>query len=82
MIAAYVKVNAVLTNLNLASNQLCGGGQYGGGTYDATGITALAEALKVTAVLTNLNLAENQLCDRLAGTFASFYLQTVKPFYS
>ena len=54
MIAAYVKVNAVLTNLNLADNQLCGVGKYGGGTYDATGITALAEGLKVNAVLTKL----------------------------
>ena len=52
----------MLTNLNLADNQLCGVGKFGGGTYDATGITALAETLKVNAVLTNLCLAWNQLC--------------------
>jgi len=48
--------------LDLANNQLCGlDYMYGEGTYDASGITALAEALKVNAVLTDLNLADNNL---------------------
>ena len=62
MLAEGLKVNTVLTDLNLANNQLCGIDVEGRGTHDAAGIIALAKALKVNAVLTNLNLADNQLC--------------------
>ena len=35
---------------SLASNALCGVGQFGGGTYNAEGITKLCEGLKGSAV--------------------------------
>ena len=34
----------------MASNALCGVGQFGGGTYNAEGITKLCEGLKESAV--------------------------------
>ena len=34
----------------MASNALCGVGQFGGGTYNAEGITKLCEGLKGSAV--------------------------------
>ena len=51
--------------LDLSNNELCGVYYYNGklqGTYNAEGITAIANALKVTASLTSLNLADNALC--------------------
>ena len=48
--------------LNLGENMLCGLNPYtGGGTYDATGITALAEALRANASLTSVDLSSNGL---------------------
>ena len=47
--------------LNLSNNQLCGLDRWGGGTFTAEGITALAESLKVTASLTECNVRDNQL---------------------
>jgi hypothetical protein len=53
---------AVLTNLDLSSNQLCGLNSFGSGTYDASGINAIADALKSgRAVLTSLDLYGNQI---------------------
>ena len=52
-LAAYMTVAASLTSLNLSDNKLCGV-KYGKGTYDATGITALAEALRGNASLTEV----------------------------
>jgi hypothetical protein len=52
---------AVLSSLNLADNALCGIDAYGQGTYDASGIQALASALAVNAVLTALDLSNNKL---------------------
>ena len=37
--------NAALTSLNVSKNMLCGLNQYGHGTYDASGVTALADAI-------------------------------------
>ena len=51
----------MLTNLDLSSNQLCGLDWRGQGTYDPSGIQALASALAGTAVLTNLSLASNHI---------------------
>ena len=47
--------------LNLSENQLCGLNVLGEGTYNAEGITAIADALRVTASLTRLNVARNYL---------------------
>ena len=58
---------SVLTDLNLAGNELCGLCQHtfsgpGQGTYDASGIIAIAEALKSgMSVLTALDLSGNRL---------------------
>ena len=52
---------AVLSSLNLADNALCGIEAYGQGTYDASGIQALASALAGNAVLTALDLSNNKL---------------------
>lgn len=59
-IAQYVSDSRVLTNLDLSSNQLCGIDVYGRGTYDPTGIQALASALG-TSVLTVLDLGHNDI---------------------
>ena len=56
----------MLTNLNLAANQLCGLDVFGQGTYDASGITALAEALKGNAVLTSIDVGRNNLNEEAA----------------
>ncbi|KAK3275075.1 hypothetical protein CYMTET_16777 [Cymbomonas tetramitiformis] len=51
-----------LRTLNLAGNQLCGVDDDGDGTYDASGIEALADALAFNTSLNTLNLACNNLC--------------------
>ncbi|KAK3265263.1 hypothetical protein CYMTET_26038 [Cymbomonas tetramitiformis] len=51
-----------LRTLNLAGNQLCGVDDDGDGTYDASGIEALADALAFNTSLNTLNLAGNNLC--------------------
>ena len=54
-IAKSLEVNAVLTDLNLAYNNLCGIDSFSGqGTYTAVGITAITEALKFNAVMTSI----------------------------
>jgi len=52
----------LLTTLDLSSNELCGIDWRGQGTYNPSGIMAIAKALEVNAVLTNLDLSSNQLC--------------------
>ena len=42
------------SQLNLASNQLCGLDYLGHGTYTAEGITAVADALRVNGGLTKI----------------------------
>lgn len=66
VLAELVKFSAVLTSIDLSSNQLCGLDMFGEGTYDGTGIAALAKALEVNAVLTSLDLRINNL-DAEAG---------------
>ena len=44
-------VSTSMTFLNFSSNCLCGLNEYGGGTYDATGIKAIADALSVSSSL-------------------------------
>ena len=60
MVAALIQGSAVLTSLDLSSNQLCGVDSRGRGTYDPTGIQALSEG---SAVLTKLNVQLNRLGD-------------------
>ena len=50
----------------MACNQLCGLNYRGEGTYDASGIQALASAISVNSALTSLNLRKNNL-DAEAG---------------
>ena len=57
MVAALIQGSAVLTSLDLSSNQLCGVDSRGRGTYDPTGIQALSEG---SAVLTKLNVQLNR----------------------
>jgi hypothetical protein len=40
--------------LDLSRNRLCGIHEYGGITYDAEGITAIADALRVNGALTKI----------------------------
>jgi len=64
---ALMKVNRVLTSLDLSVNELCGIHFYSGrGTYTAVGITTIAEALKVNRVLTSLDVGFNQLTEEAA----------------
>ena len=44
-IADGLSANGALTSLNLSKNALCGINEYGVGTYDASGVTALADAI-------------------------------------
>merc|ERR1711972_585632 len=63
MLASALNENTSLTSLNLSYNLLCGVNdvnlamcdthKYGSGTYDATGIKAIADALRVNASLTS-----------------------------
>ena len=53
-------------HLSLADNRLCGVWKHYGvtkGTYDATGIQAIAAALRGSSVLTKLDLEINNLND-------------------
>ena len=68
-IAKALEVNAVLTTLNLAGNQICGLDEYGEGTYTVDGIKALAKAL-VKAPLTTLDISINQIGDEGAQALA------------
>ena len=55
--------NAVLTTLDLSNNQLCGLDRFGDGTYNPSGIQAIASALAVNAVLNKLVLSFNSIYD-------------------
>ena len=50
-----------LTSLNLSGNALCGVNKYGMGTYDATGIKEIADALRISGSLTVLDARDNRL---------------------
>ena len=50
-----------LLQLNLSDNQLCGLTRIGGGTYNAEGVKALADAIAVSASLTKLDVRYNSL---------------------
>lgn len=69
-LAEYVSVSRVLTSLNLTDNALCGI-KYGRGTYDPSGIQALASALAGNAVLTTLHLSFNHIGAEGAKALAS-----------
>ena len=45
LVANEVKDNGALTSLNLSENELCGIDEDGYGEYDASGVTALADAI-------------------------------------
>ena len=45
VIRRYLENNGALTSLNVSNNMLCGLNQDGLGTYDASGVTALADAI-------------------------------------
>ena len=49
--------------LNLSDNQLCGLDARGDGTYNAEGITAIADALCANASITRLDVRANLLRD-------------------
>ncbi|KAK3250001.1 hypothetical protein CYMTET_40594 [Cymbomonas tetramitiformis] len=53
--------NTSLNTLDLAANRLCGMDNYGHGTYDASGIKALAEALVFNTSLNTLNVGDNKI---------------------
>ena len=53
-LAGGIAVHGSLTSLDLSKNALCDIDIYGRGTYDSTGITALAGALRVCASLTEV----------------------------
>ena len=57
--------NAALrpSQLDVRNNQLCGLDFLGGGTYNAEGIHAIADALRVNASLTKMDLEYNGLGD-------------------
>jgi len=64
IIAACIKENAVLKELNLAGNALCGVHEIGGtviGAHTDEAINALCDAFKITTTLTSLNLVGNAL---------------------
>ena len=43
-----------MTSVDLSSNELCGLNKRGQGTYDATGIKAIADALNVNSSMNSL----------------------------
>ena len=51
----------MVLQLDLSNNKLCGINDDGEGTYNAEGITAIADALRVNGGLTKMSLAENKL---------------------
>ena len=51
----------MVLQLDLSNNKLCGIDDDGKGTYNAEGITAIADALRVNGALTALNLSNNYL---------------------
>jgi tRNA A37 methylthiotransferase MiaB len=51
----------MISQLDLPGNQLCGLDVLGRGTYNAEGITAIADALRVNGGLTSINLSGNHL---------------------
>ena len=51
----------MVLQLNLSGNELCGLDNDGGGTYNAEGITAIADALRVNGGLTKISLSHNEL---------------------
>jgi hypothetical protein len=60
VVAGLMPAMGGLTSLDLSNNAFCGV-TYGGGTYTAEGIIAIADALRVNGVLTKLSLARNNL---------------------
>jgi len=71
VVAGLIPVMGGLTSLDLSNNLLCGvTGTFGGGTYTAEGITAIAEALRVNGALTVTNLLHNQLDEASAKMLA------------
>ena len=57
--------------LDLSKNQLCGLNSFGEGTYNAEGITAIADALRVTASLTVTDMRYNNLDTESATMLAN-----------
>jgi hypothetical protein len=71
VVVGLIPVMGGLTSLDLSNNLLCGvTGTFGGGTYTAEGITAIAEALRVNGALTVTNLLHNQLDEASAKMLA------------
>ena len=66
----------MVSQLDLPGNQLCGLDVLGRGTYNAEGITAIADALRVNGVLTSIDLRGNKLCgiwtDRLGSQHGTY----------
>ena len=51
----------MVLQLNLSGNELCGLDNDGGGTYNAEGITAIADALRVNGSLTEMRYVTPKL---------------------
>merc|ERR1711924_46988 len=51
VLAPAIAASSTLTSIDLSSNELCGLDFAGRGTYDATGINAIADALRVSSAL-------------------------------
>ncbi|KAK3281841.1 hypothetical protein CYMTET_10391 [Cymbomonas tetramitiformis] len=59
-----------LNTLNLSYNQLCGVDREGDGTYDASGINALTDALAFNTSLNTVDLSRNRIGDEGAKALA------------
>ena len=64
--------------MNLSENQLCGLDRWGDGTYNAEGITAIADALRVNASLTSLDVRSNFILGNGASQLSSAVLGNTK----
>ena len=60
-LAEGLTVNSALTHLNLSSNELCGLGLHGRGTYTDIGVLALARVIQVSSALISLDLSCNEI---------------------
>jgi Ran GTPase-activating protein (RanGAP) involved in mRNA processing and transport len=66
-LAVGIRDSGALTSLNLAGNFLCGLNNYGQGTYDASGVTALANVIPDMRALTSLDISNQVDWQRRGG---------------
>ena len=68
----------MVLQLNLSGNELCGLDNDGGGTYNAEGITAIADALRVNGGLTSIDVSQNKIAGDGAVQLAAAVLGNLK----